>query len=239
MDLLKNLSIKYLFRNKKNKNTFLLLFLLYALICIFLSIYFFYDYKLNKLDNSMTIEAIVENKEVLNNKVLEKKECKKYSNYYCIIPLNIYNKDEIVNYLNSNNVSYNINIGEEKKEEFINVKYVLLVILIILTLFSFILSINITKKKLEREKKTKYILRSLGCTKKKLILFDYIYLIPIISIFFIISELALFFITSLGGNLEFYRLYVFNLSILYSLVLITYLLTYLLYLFKNNRGLTT
>lgn len=235
---MKNLSIKYLFRNKKNKNTFLLLFLLYALICIFLSIYFFYDYKLNKLDNSMTIEAIVENKEVLNNKVLEKKECKKYSNYYCIIPLNIYNKDEIVNYLNSNNVSYNINIGEEKKEEFINVKYVLLVILIILTLFSFILSINITKKKLEREKKTKYILRSLGCTKKKLILFDYIYLIPIISIFFIISEFALFFITSLGGNLEFYRLYVFNLSTLYFLVLITYLLTYLLYLLKNNRGLT-
>ncbi len=239
MNKLIKLALKYFINDRKSKNTFILLFLLYILICIFASIFFFYDYKLNiTIDEKMYIDITVENKEVLNNKIIEKKECKDYKITYCRIPINRYNQNEIIEYLKEKNISYYISNETEKLEHFTNIKYTLLVIVILFTILGFILITNQIKKKQEFDLKTKYIMHSLGYTKQKLIIFDFIYIIPLFTIYFLISESLLFIISYITSNLEFYKLYFSHLNCIFLIFILLYLVIYYVLLKLNDRKLT-
>lgn len=136
---------------------------------------------------------------VLNNKIIEKKECKDYKITYCRIPINRYNQNKIIEYLKEENIRYYQSNEIEKFEHFKNIKYTSLVVVII---------------------------------------FDLIYIIPLFIIYFLTAESLLFIISYITSNLEVYKLYFIQLSSIFLLFILLYLVIYYILLKLNNRKLT-
>lgn len=237
-DNLKTLSLKYNLKNNLNKKIYFLLFLLYIFICSLLCVYFYYDYKLNLAnDDGKYILASSTNKEVFNNKVLNEKECVEYQKTFCKIPINRYSEENITKYLKESKIEYSIYNDTVKQKQFKHIKDILFYASIIIDILIYILVINMIRKKLENEIKTKYILYSLGYNKKNIRYFDNLVIIIIFLIYIVVVEIIFLVFSLLTKNILFYKEYIKIISFIYIVVLLKYFITYNIMLNIYNKTL--
>lgn len=227
----------YFIKNKKNYSNILLLFFIYVLNCTLFMGMFYYEYKLNlALDEKMTARVIVEDKDVLNKNFLNIKECPDYIQNECILSINRYNKDKIINYLEKENIEYYLSTEVEKLIHFTRIKYLLIVGLSVISLLLYFICINIMKNKLNKDKNTKYVLKALGAKNKTIIIFDYAYMIPLFIIYLLLV-LILTLLFSILVDFDFFKAYIMYIFISYMFVILIYFISYNVLLFKNLQEL--
>lgn len=204
---MKEVSLKYLKRNKNNYSYYFTIFIVLLIIIaleLSLNIYSYYLIDLPQEETAMLIESTEDNIKKLNIDSIEIASCSNIDNTRCRVLIKVKDYDEIKSILEEKNIKYILYDNLESVIHFINIRYIFIVVLIVtIVILSFIIKYLINGK-IKRENSNRIKLEYLGANNKDILLFDKYYLRILFFTYYIVISVSSVLVSLMFNILDYY-----------------------------------
>lgn len=235
---MKSVSIKYLFRNKKNNTFFTLLFFLVVLTFLLGLFSNYYSYKLIEIPSkNLNILVYVDESEKLKLEETQfvLKRCKTIEEEYsCQMSIDIQRIDSTTKLLDKNNIKYIVYDNVQDLIYKIKIRNMLFICSGISIVCVFVIMGLLINNMLSKEEPVKNILNYLGSNKKKLMRFNLNILNIILLLYNLLLWVLAFLVILLTNNVGYLKN---NILFFISLIILINLVLYIMYIILLRKNI--